>query len=44
MGWSSSILIIWPYLAPFVKIDKLEYKEVKQALQSFVYGVNTPSR
>lgn len=32
------------YLAPFVKIDKLEYKEVKQALQSFVYGVNTPSR
>ena len=32
------------YLAPFVKIDKLTYKEVKQALQSFIYGVNTPSR
>ncbi|MCR5823927.1 MAG: ribonucleoside triphosphate reductase [Lachnospiraceae bacterium] len=32
------------YLAPFVKIDNLPYKEVKQCIQSFVYGVNTPSR
>ena len=32
------------YLAPFVKADNLSYKEVKQGLQSFVYGVNTPSR
>ena len=32
------------YLAPFVKVDKLTYKEVKQSIQSFVYGVNTPSR
>ena len=32
------------YLAPFVKIDDLNYKEVKQCIQSFVYGVNTPSR
>ena len=32
------------YLAPFVKTDKLSYKEVKQAIESFVYGVNTPSR
>ncbi len=32
------------YLAPFVKIDNLSQKEVKQAIQSFVYGVNTPSR
>jgi len=32
------------YLAPFVKIDNLTYKEVKQCIQSFVYGVNTPSR
>ncbi len=32
------------YLAPFVKIDDLSYKEVKQCIQSFVYGVNTPSR
>jgi len=32
------------YLAPFVKVDSLSYKEVKQCIQSFVYGVNTPSR
>jgi ribonucleoside-triphosphate reductase len=32
------------YIAPFVKLDKLSDKEVKQCLQSFVFGVNTPSR
>ena len=32
------------YLAPFVKADNLSYKEVKQGIQSFIYGVNTPSR
>jgi len=32
------------YLAPFVKIDNLSYKQVKQCVQSFIYGVNTPSR
>ena len=32
------------YLAPFVRADNLSYKEVKQCIQSFVYGVNTPSR
>ena len=32
------------YLAPFVKIDNLSQKEVKQCVQSFIYGVNTPSR
>lgn len=32
------------YLAPFVKVDDLSYKEVKQCIQSFIYGVNTPSR
>ena len=32
------------YLAPFVKADNLTYKEVKQNIQSFIYGVNTPSR
>ncbi len=32
------------YLAPFVKVDNLTQKEVKQCVQSFVYGVNTPSR
>lgn len=32
------------YLSPFVKVDNLSYKEVKQCIQSFIYGVNTPSR
>src|SRR5690606_20129369 len=32
------------YIAPFVKADKLDYRAVKQAIQSFVFGVNTPSR
>lgn len=32
------------YLAPFVKVDNLTYHEVKQCVQSFIYGVNTPSR
>ena len=32
------------YLAPFVKADNLSYKETKQCIQSFIYGVNTPSR
>ena len=32
------------YLAPFVKVDNLDYISVKHAVESFVYGVNTPSR
>lgn len=32
------------YLAPFVKADNMSYKDVKQCVQSFVFGVNTPSR
>ncbi|OQB94823.1 MAG: Anaerobic ribonucleoside-triphosphate reductase [Spirochaetes bacterium ADurb.Bin110] len=32
------------YLAPFVRVDNLSDKEIKQSLQSFVFGVNTPSR
>ncbi len=32
------------YLAPFVKADKLDYKQTKKCIESFVYGVNTPSR
>ncbi len=32
------------YLAPFVKTDNLDYKAVKQCIQSYIYGVNTPSR
>lgn len=32
------------YLAPFVKVDKLSYSDVKKAIEAFIYGVNTPSR
>lgn len=32
------------YLAPFVKIDNLSYSQVKKCIESFIYGVNTPSR
>jgi ribonucleoside-triphosphate reductase len=32
------------YIAPFVKADNLSDREIKQCLQSFVFGVNTPSR
>lgn len=32
------------YLAPFVKVDHLSYPEVKKCIESFIYGVNTPSR
>ena len=32
------------YLAPFVKVDNLTYNEVKKCIESFIYGVNTPSR
>ena len=32
------------YLAPFVKVDDLSYEQVKKCIETFVYGVNTPSR
>ena len=32
------------YLAPFVKADNLDYDQTKKCIESFVYGVNTPSR
>ena len=32
------------YLAPFVKADRLTYPEVKKCIESFIFGVNTPSR
>ncbi len=32
------------YLAPFVRIEKLTYDEVKQAMQSFIFNLNVPSR
>jgi len=32
------------YLAPFVKVDNLSFGQVKKCIESFIYGVNTPSR
>ena len=32
------------YLAPFVKVDNLSYEQVKKCIESFIFGVNTPSR
>ena len=32
------------YLAPFVKADNLSEQQVRQCIQSYIYGVNTPSR
>lgn len=32
------------YLAPFVRTDQLHYDQVKKSIESFIYGVNTPSR
>jgi ribonucleoside-triphosphate reductase len=32
------------YLAPFVRYDKLEYDEVKQCLQEFIFNLNVPTR
>ena len=32
------------YLAPFVKVDNLDYRAVKKCIESFIFGVNTPSR
>ncbi len=31
-------------LAPFIRYDELSYKEVKQALQEFVFNINVPTR
>ncbi len=32
------------YLAPFAKADNLTYRDVKKCIETFIYGVNTPSR
>lgn len=32
------------YMAPYIRLDKLSYKEVKQNLQEFIYNLNVPSR
>jgi len=31
-------------LAPFIRYDGLDYKEVKQALQEFIFNINVPTR
>ncbi len=32
------------YLAPFIRYDKLQYRDVKQCLQEFMFNVNVPTR
>lgn len=32
------------YMAPYIRLDNLSYKEVKQHLQEFIYNLNVPSR
>lgn len=32
------------YLAPFIRYDNLEYKEVKQMMQEFIFNLNVPTR
>ncbi len=32
------------YMAPFIRIDEMEYDEVKQCIQELVYNLNVPSR
>lgn len=32
------------YLAPFVKAENLSYEETKRSIESFIFGINTPSR
>ncbi|WP_308367313.1 MULTISPECIES: ribonucleoside triphosphate reductase [unclassified Microbulbifer] len=32
------------YLAPYVRRDSLQYTEVRQAIQEFIYNLNVPSR
>lgn len=32
------------YLAPFIRYDKLSYKETKQAIQEFLFNINIPTR
>jgi ribonucleoside-triphosphate reductase (formate) len=32
------------YLAPFVRIDKLDYEQIRQSIQEFIFNLNVPSR
>lgn len=44
MGGRAGFQSFDTYLAPFVKADNLDYDQVKKCIESFIYGVNTPSR
>ena len=44
MGRAQAFSSFDTYLAPFVRTDQLTYPEVKKCIESFIYGVNTPSR
>ncbi|MEA4832588.1 MAG: ribonucleoside triphosphate reductase [Oscillospiraceae bacterium] len=39
-AWSS----IDTYCAPFIRYDNLDYKQIKQALQEFIFNLNVPTR
>ena len=41
---AQSISSVDTYLAPFVKKDQLSYEEIHDCMETFVYGVNIPSR
>ena len=32
------------YMAPFIRLDKLDYAEVKQSMQELIFNLNVPSR
>lgn len=32
------------YLAPFIRYDNLNYREVQQAMQEFIFNINVPTR
>jgi anaerobic ribonucleoside-triphosphate reductase len=32
------------YCAPFIRYDRMEYKQIKQALQEFIFNINVPTR
>lgn len=32
------------YLAPYIRLDNLSYKQVRQDIQEFIYNLNVPSR
>jgi len=44
VGRSSGIQFCGYISAPFIRKDKLSYKEIKQAIQKFVFNVNIASR